>query len=157
MRLLRVVIILSALFWLMLLVQHAFWLPHALQRRFSEDPQIGVFASRYVVTNSARLLLFVSAARALGFYVYRARRVWAAVALCILFALAIWQYFLAGLPLLFRPPFGDGSLSGAGRAYLQFHSTGLWLQVAKVVLAVSCCALWGFASYHMSGDRQREV
>ncbi|MGI8436896.1 MAG: hypothetical protein ACR2NX_08320, partial [Chthoniobacterales bacterium] len=123
MRLVRIAIILSALFWLIVLVQQAVWLPHALQPRFTRDPRIGAFASRYAVTSSVQLLLFVIAAGALAFYVYRTRRAWAAVALCFLFALAFWQYFLAGLPLFFRPPFGDGSLHSATLGYLRFHST----------------------------------
>lgn len=157
MRLLRVAITLSALFWLISLVQQAVWLPHALQPRFTHDPHIGAFATRYAVTSTLQLLLFVIAAGALAFHVYRAQRAWAAAALCVLFILAFWQYFLAGWPLFFRAPFGDGSLYGAALGYLRFHSTGMWLHATKIALVLSCAVLWAFASYHVSHAGHEKV
>ena len=157
MRVVRVAIILSALFWVIVLVQQAIWLPHALQPRFTHDARIGAFASRYAITSSVQLLLFATVAGALGCYVHQSRRTWAAAALSILFLLAFWQYFLAGLPLFFRAPFGDGSLRGAVLAYLRFHSAGMWLHVTKLVLVLSCVVVWGFASYHISHAGHQEV
>jgi hypothetical protein len=157
MRLVRVAIVLTALFWLIALVQQAIWLPHALQPRFTHDARIGAFASHYALTSSIRLLLFVVAAGVLVFCVYRGRRAWAAAALSVLFALAFWQFFLAGLSLFFRPPFGDGSLHGAALGYLRFHSAGLWLHVTKLVLLLSCFTLWAVASFHISHDSHQEV
>jgi hypothetical protein len=80
------------------------------------------------------MLLFIGAASGLGFYVIGSRRAWAAAALCVLLAFAFWHYFLSGLPLFFRPPFGDGSLHGAALGYLRFYAAGLWLHVTKLVL-----------------------
>jgi hypothetical protein len=157
MRLLRIAITLSALFWLIALVQQIVWLPHALEPRFTHDPQIGTFASRYALTSSVQLLVFVAAAGLLAFYVYRSRRVWAAVALCALFVLAFWQYFVAGLPIFFRPPLGDGSAYGAALGYVRFHSPGMWLHVTKLVLVLSCVVLWAIASYHISHASHQEV
>jgi hypothetical protein len=157
MRLPRVALILSALFWLIVLVQQILWLPHALQPRFTHDPRIGAFASRYVFTSSLQILLFFTVAGVLAFYVRSTRRAWPAAALCLLFAVALWRYFLTGLSLFFRPPFGDGSLHGAALGYLRFHSTGMWLHVIKLVLVVSSFALWAIAAYNVSYASHQEV
>ena len=157
MRLLRVAIILSALFWAIALVQQAVWLPHALQPQFTHDARIGAFATRYAITSSVQLLLFVAVACLLAFYVYRSRRAWAAAALCVLFVLALWQYFFAGLSIFFRPPLGDGSLYAAALGYVHFHSGDMWLHVTKFVLVLSCLFLWVFASFHISRAGHQQV
>src|SRR5438477_391237 len=131
MRVVRIATVLTVIFLLIMLLQHAVWLPHALQPRFTQDPLIGGFAISYAVTSSIKMGFFAAAAAALAYYAYPACA-WPAIALCILFALAFWQYFLVGLPLFFRPPFGDGSLHGALIGYLRFQSTGLWVDLTKL-------------------------
>jgi hypothetical protein len=157
MRVIRFAIALTACFWLVVVIQQVAWIPHAAQPRFTQDPLIGYFARSYVVTSSLQIVLFVAIAAALAAYVYRSRRPWAAAALCILFVLAFWQYFLVGLPLFFRPPLGDGSLHGAFVSYARFHSMGLWLHLTKLFLVLGCFGLWIAVFSRISHASQPEV
>ncbi len=157
MRVVRIATVLTVIFWLIMLLQQAVWLPHALQPRFTQDPLIGGFAVSYAVTSSLKMGFFAAAAAALAYYAYPARRAWPAIALCILFALAFWQYVLVGLPLFFRPPFGDGSLHGALIGYLRFQSTGVWLDLTKGFLLLGCFGLWVVASCRISHASEPKV
>ena len=157
MRVIRVATILTAAFWLIILIQQAAWIPHALQPRFTQDPLIGRFAKSYAVTSSIKIVLLAAITGALAFYVYRSRRPWAAAALCVLSAVAFWQVFLAGLPIFFRPPLGDGSFHGALLAYARFHSAGLWLYLTKLFLVLGCIGLWFVAFWHISHASEPEV
>jgi hypothetical protein len=157
MRITRLAIVLTACFWLVVVIQQIAWIPHAIQPRFRQDPIIGQFARSYVITSSLQIVLFVSAATALCVYFYRSRRQWAAAGLCLLFILAFWQYFVAGLSLFFRPPMGDGSFHSAVVSYLRFHSTGLWLHLTKLFLILGSFALWLTAFSHTPRVGQPEV
>ena len=157
MRVIRLAIALTACFWLVVVIQQLAWIPHAMQPRFTDDPLIGGFARSYVVTSSLQILLFAVIAAILAVYVYRSRRAWAAVALCVLFVLAFWQYFLVGLPLFFRAPLGDGSLHGALVGYVRFHSTGLWLHLMKLFLLLGCFSLWLAVLSHISHAGHPEI
>jgi hypothetical protein len=142
MRITRLAIVLTACFWLIVVIQQIAWIPHAMLPRFTEDPLIGHFARSYVVTSSLRIFLFVVIAAALSIWFYRSQRRWLAAALCILFICALWQYFIVGLPLFFRPPMGDGSFHGAVVGFVRFRSTGLWLDFAKLFLVLGSFILW---------------
>jgi hypothetical protein len=157
MRVIRVATLLTVVFWLIILIQQALFIPHALEPRFIYSPLIGPFARRYVVMSSIEIVFLIAIAGALIFCVYRLRRVWPAIALCMLFTFAIWRWFIQPLPIFFRPPLGDGSLHGALAGYLHFHASDLWLDLTKMFLVLGCFALWIAASYHFAHARERKV
>jgi hypothetical protein len=157
MRIIRIATILTVTFWLIVAVQQTLWIPHAVQPRFINSPLIGSFARRYVVTSSVEIALFAAVAFALLVCVYRIRRVWPPVALCVLFAFTLWRYFVHPLPIFFRAPLGDGSLHGAFAGYLRFHSGDLWLDITKTFLVIGCLGLWAAVSYHISHAHGQEV
>jgi hypothetical protein len=150
MRVIRVATLLTVVFWLIILIQQALFIPRALEPRFIYSPLIGPFARRYVVTSSIEVVFLTALAGVLILCVCRLRRVWPAVALCMLFAFTIWRWYIHPLPIFFRPPLGDGSLHGALAGYLHLHSYDLWLDLTKIFLVIGCFGLWVAASYHIS-------
>lgn len=138
-------LVLTGLFWLFMLCQQAAFVLHTIQAP-PDHPVVAHFARRYLFTSSAQVSLFFVAAFIFCTLIWRTRQAWAAGVLVFISGLAVWRFFLAGSGILFRPPLGDGTLSGAIAAQLRLASQN-WIMFsiqtpllfALVILWIICC------------------
>ena len=135
---LKIVAILSAVFWATLLL-HIYAL---FTEPLPDHETVRRFAERYRVTSSLQLLAFVLPGIALSLWVWLRRSAWAAVALACVAAAAFWWMYASGVSVYFRPPLGDGSFGGALDGWWRLHSSAIGWHVAKISLLIASVVAW---------------
>ena len=136
----RVTVLLTVAFWLFMFLRQIFTIWRTVT--IDIDPLLQSFAYRFAITSSALLFAYIASAALLTAFVWTRRSRWAAVGLCFLFAAAVWQYLLAGTSILFQPPLGDGSFSGALSAQRRITGSFFGLHVVQSILLVTLLLLW---------------
>jgi len=132
---LKLISILSAVFWAALLIQ-VYWMFAA---PLPDDDRVRLFAERYRITASLELVVTVAVGIAFSLLAWLRRASWAAVIVVCLAAVTLWRWYLSNLPAFFRPPLGDGTFEHAVSVWWRLHSPSLgWylLQAALLILSV---------------------
>ena len=142
-------VILTVMFWTYMFCVQAV----SVWRYFTieiEHPVVRDFAYSYAFTSSAHLFLFIACAALLTSVVWIWRSAWSAAGLSLLFGVAIWRYFFAGISVFFRPPLSDGTLSNAFSAYLNVNRNFLVLRICEALLLPALLVLWAICFRRLS-------
>jgi len=137
---LKLISILSTLFWAALLL-HVY---QSFIQPLPDDDRARQFAERYRITSSIQVIVIVIAGVTFSLLVWLRRAAWAAIALTCLAVFVLWKWYLAGLPGLFRSPLGDGTLERATSIWWRLHESLLVLHIAKVTLLMLSAVIWPF-------------
>jgi uncharacterized membrane protein YbaN (DUF454 family) len=151
-----ITLVLTIAFWLFMFGQQVYhvWYSFAVG---SDDPTVNAIAHHYAITNSIQLLAFIGIAAVLSMAVYMFRSPWAATALAVLSAAAGWHYFFVGTSAYFRPPFGDGSWSGALSAYCTLNAKFLFLHILQSITLFALLILWPLCASRLRHAHERSA
>jgi hypothetical protein len=146
-------LVLTSAFWLFMIWQQCAAVLHIIQSP-PANRTVARFAQDYIVTSSRELAAFLLAVLIFGALLCWRRAAWAAAALALVSGLAVWRYFFAGMSVLFRPPFGDGTIGGAVSAQLRLVSERSFAYSVQTVLLFALVFLWVICFYRLhAADR----
>ncbi len=136
----------SAILWAALLVQlYSSW-----TAPLPDDPVMNNFARNFLITSTLKTLAFSVSGVFLSLWSWLHRSSYAALAVAILAAGALWWSYLGSSGVFFRPPVGDGTISRAFHLWWRLHSSFIGLHAAKILFFLASIILWLIVSYRLS-------
>ena len=150
MKYLKIIAILSAVFWAIQLI-HIYWM---FSQPLPDDPHLQQWAEHYRITSSLELAATVAVGIVFSLLSWILRATWAAIIMTCLSALVLWRVYLSSFIDVFRPPLGDGTFERATQIWWKLYSPLLgWHCFRFAALAISI-AIWIFVTIKLSREQK---
>lgn len=150
----RIFALSSIVWWLTSVVRQVFFVWHAFQPEFVDDPKIGDFAVEYAWGSSVQVAMHALIGLSLSGLAFWTRARWTCGIVLVVLFFELWTFYLQGISSFFHPPIGDGSLAKAVDMYLKLY--GNWWQSSRGIALLALIA-YGLVATGKRRDSERRI